>query len=80
MPRHPCREHRPELPVSDSAKGIPVDIGGYHYPYAEKTAAVMRPSETFDEALKNAQSCLGYEESLPRGCNSTLHAYQQYLC
>jgi isocitrate dehydrogenase len=33
-----------------------VDIGGYYYPDAEKTAAVMRPSKTFNEALDAARS------------------------
>ena len=40
----------------NEAQGSPVDIGGYYYPDAEKTAAVMRPSWTFNKALKNAQS------------------------
>jgi isocitrate dehydrogenase len=29
----------------------PVDIGGYYRPDPAKTAAVMRPSQTFNEAL-----------------------------
>lgn len=33
------------------AQGEAVDIGGYYYPDAEKTTAVMRPSKTFNEAL-----------------------------
>ncbi|QLL07657.1 NADP-dependent isocitrate dehydrogenase [Mycobacterium vicinigordonae] len=35
----------------NGAQGDEVDIGGYYYPDADKTAAVMRPSETFNEAL-----------------------------
>ena len=38
------------------AQGNPVDIGGYFYLDAEKTAAVMRPSKTFNEALEAARS------------------------
>ncbi|PVG84754.1 NADP-dependent isocitrate dehydrogenase [Nocardioides gansuensis] len=34
-----------------SVQGKPADIGGYYYLDAEKTAAVMRPSATFNEAL-----------------------------
>ncbi|WP_344045574.1 NADP-dependent isocitrate dehydrogenase, partial [Nocardioides panacihumi] len=34
-----------------AVQGQPVDIGGYYFPDAEKTAAVMRPSATFNEAL-----------------------------
>ncbi len=34
-----------------AAQGKPADIGGYYLPDAEKTAAVMRPSKTFNEAL-----------------------------
>ena len=32
-------------------QGKPVDIGGYYRPDAEKTAAVMRPSATFNGIL-----------------------------
>ena len=32
-------------------QGSPVDLGGYYRPSAEKVAAVMRPSRTFNEAL-----------------------------
>ena len=32
-------------------QGNPVDIGGYYFPDAEKTSAVMRPSATLNEAL-----------------------------
>jgi isocitrate dehydrogenase len=32
-----------------------VDIGGYYYPDPEKTAAVMRPSTTFNAALRAAR-------------------------
>ena len=38
------------------AQGNSVDIGGYYYPDAEKTAAVMRPSKTFNEALESARA------------------------
>jgi isocitrate dehydrogenase len=34
-----------------AVQGQPADIGGYYRPDAEKTAAVMRPSATFNEAL-----------------------------
>jgi isocitrate dehydrogenase len=34
-----------------AVQGKPADIGGYYFPDAEKTAAVMRPSTTFNEAL-----------------------------
>jgi isocitrate dehydrogenase len=34
-----------------AVQGQPADIGGYYYPDGEKTAAVMRPSTTFNEAL-----------------------------
>jgi isocitrate dehydrogenase len=37
------------------AQGAPVDIGGYYYPDSEKTAAVMRPSKTFNAALEAAR-------------------------
>ena len=36
----------------NAAQGKAVDIGGYYYPDAEKTTAVMRPSKTFNEALE----------------------------
>ena len=32
-------------------QGSPADIGGYYRPDADKAAAVMRPSATFNEAL-----------------------------
>ncbi|MGH3208514.1 MAG: NADP-dependent isocitrate dehydrogenase, partial [Trebonia sp.] len=32
-------------------QGKSADIGGYYLPDAEKTAAVMRPSTTFNDAL-----------------------------
>jgi isocitrate dehydrogenase len=32
-------------------QGHPADIGGYYRPDAEKAAAVMRPSKTFNEVL-----------------------------
>ncbi|MFT4288834.1 NADP-dependent isocitrate dehydrogenase [Nocardioides sp.] len=34
-----------------AVQGQPADIGGYYLPDPEKTAAVMRPSKTFNEAL-----------------------------
>jgi isocitrate dehydrogenase len=34
-----------------AVQGKPADIGGYYIPDAEKTAAVMRPSTTFNQAL-----------------------------
>ncbi|HEY0933648.1 MAG TPA: NADP-dependent isocitrate dehydrogenase [Trebonia sp.] len=34
-----------------AAQGQPADIGGYYLPDAEKAAAVMRPSKTFNDAL-----------------------------
>ena len=34
-----------------AVQGKPTDIGGYYRPDAEKAAAVMRPSKTFNEAL-----------------------------
>jgi isocitrate dehydrogenase len=36
----------------NEVQGDSVDIGGYYYPDPEKTAAVMRPSKTFNEALE----------------------------
>jgi len=38
----------------NEAQGKPVDIGGYYYPDRDKTAAVMRPSKTFNNALAAA--------------------------
>ncbi|WP_071287211.1 NADP-dependent isocitrate dehydrogenase [Mycolicibacterium llatzerense] len=38
-----------------AAQGSPADIGGYYAPDPEKTAAVMRPSATFNAALDSAQ-------------------------
>src|SRR5246500_5761286 len=40
----------------NEAQGEPVDIGGYYAPDAEKTAEVMRPSKTFNDALAAAQN------------------------
>ncbi|MDR3662074.1 MAG: NADP-dependent isocitrate dehydrogenase [Mycobacterium sp.] len=37
-----------------AAQGSPADIGGYYAPDSEKTAAVMRPSATFNAALAAA--------------------------
>ena len=34
-----------------AVQGKTADIGGYYLPDAEKTAAVMRPSKTFNDAL-----------------------------
>jgi isocitrate dehydrogenase len=39
----------------NAVQGDSVDIGGYYYPDAEKTSAVMRPSKTFNAALEDAQ-------------------------
>ena len=36
----------------NGAQGKPVDIGGYYRPNLAKLAAAMRPSATFNEALK----------------------------
>jgi len=35
----------------NAVQGRAVDIGGYFYPDVEKCAAVMRPSDTFNELL-----------------------------
>ena len=35
------------------AQGKPVDIGGYYLPDAAKVSKAMRPSETFNEIIKN---------------------------
>ncbi|ANW65013.1 isocitrate dehydrogenase, NADP-dependent [Mycobacterium sp. djl-10] len=40
----------------NAVQGKPVDIGGYYYPDPEKTAAVMRPSKTFNTALEEAKA------------------------
>jgi isocitrate dehydrogenase len=40
----------------NAVQGKPVDIGGYYYPDPEKTAAVMRPSKTFNDALEAAKA------------------------
>jgi isocitrate dehydrogenase len=34
-----------------AVQGHPVDLGGYYRPDPEKTTAVMRPSQTFNDAL-----------------------------
>ena len=39
----------------NEAQGKAVDIGGYYAPDTEMTAAVMRPSKTFNDALAAAQ-------------------------
>ncbi|HEY9263553.1 MAG TPA: NADP-dependent isocitrate dehydrogenase, partial [Mycobacterium sp.] len=39
----------------NEAQGKPADIGGYYYPDRDKTAAVMRPSKTLNDALAAAQ-------------------------
>nr|WP_064569960.1 NADP-dependent isocitrate dehydrogenase [Gordonia sp. LAM0048] len=39
----------------NAVQGEQVDIGGYYYPDWDKTAAVMRPSTTFNDALASAQ-------------------------
>ncbi len=38
-----------------AVQGDSVDIGGYYYPDPDLTAAVMRPSKTFNSALEAAQ-------------------------
>jgi isocitrate dehydrogenase len=45
-------EHEQEI-VEEliAVQGSPADIGGYYRPDAEKAAQVMRPSETFNQAL-----------------------------
>ncbi|HEX3283893.1 MAG TPA: NADP-dependent isocitrate dehydrogenase [Mycobacterium sp.] len=47
-----------ETIVSELAEvqGEAVDIGGYYYPDAEKTTAVMRPSKTLNDVLKSARN------------------------
>ncbi|MBX9918588.1 NADP-dependent isocitrate dehydrogenase [Mycolicibacterium frederiksbergense] len=40
----------------NEVQGGHADIGGYYYPDPEKTAAVMRPSATFNAALESAKS------------------------
>lgn len=40
----------------NEVQGGHVDIGGYYYPDPEKTAAVMRPSKTFNSVLASARS------------------------
>ena len=40
----------------NAVQGKPADIGGYYYPDPEKTAAVMRPSKTFNTALEAAKA------------------------
>ena len=37
------------------AQGEAVDIGGYYAPDGDKTAAVMRPSKTLNDALADAR-------------------------
>ena len=37
-------------------QGEPVDIGGYYAPDPELTAAIMRPSPTFNAALSIPQT------------------------
>ncbi|MGC5258978.1 NADP-dependent isocitrate dehydrogenase [Gordonia sp. DT218] len=39
----------------NEVQGASVDIGGYYAPDPEMTAAVMRPSKTFNEALESAR-------------------------
>jgi isocitrate dehydrogenase len=39
-----------------AAQGKPVDIGGYYYADSEKCKVVMRPSPTFNAALKAARA------------------------
>lgn len=35
-----------------AVQGKPADIGGYYRPDADKAAAVMRPSTTFNEVIE----------------------------
>ena len=52
--RSPRRWPAEEQQIVDeliAVQGSPADIGGYYRPDAEKAAAVMRPSTTFNEAL-----------------------------
>jgi len=35
----------------NAVQGAPVDIGGYYFPDADRVAAAMRPSETFNRVL-----------------------------
>ena len=39
----------------NAVQGKEADIGGYYYPDPDKTAAVMRPSKTFNDALAAAR-------------------------
>ncbi|WP_328352056.1 NADP-dependent isocitrate dehydrogenase [Mycobacterium sp. NBC_00419] len=39
----------------NEVQGSHADIGGYYYPDPEKTAAVMRPSKTFNAVLESAK-------------------------
>ncbi|MGN2242807.1 NADP-dependent isocitrate dehydrogenase [Frateuria sp. GZRR33] len=39
----------------NGAQGKPVDIGGYYHPDLARTAAAMRPSKTFNDALATLQ-------------------------
>ena len=41
-----------------AVQGSPVDIGGYYRPDLEKTAAVMRPSATFNRILEEISAAL----------------------
>ena len=34
-------------------QGSAVELGGYYHPDAQKTAAAMRPSQTFNDALES---------------------------
>ena len=43
----------------NSVQGQPVDIGGYYYPDLTKSAAAMRPSETFNNHLAQFTSTAG---------------------
>ena len=40
----------------NEAQGKEADIGGYYYPDAEKTTAVMRPSKTLNDAITGDES------------------------
>ncbi|HLW45114.1 MAG TPA: NADP-dependent isocitrate dehydrogenase [Acidimicrobiales bacterium] len=49
-----------------AVQGSPVDLGGYYHPDPARTAAVMRPSATFNAALDafGAEHGLGFREGL----------------
>ena len=48
---HLQREEATILRELLAVQGTPVEIGGYYHPDAAKTAAVMRPSPTFNAII-----------------------------